>query len=590
MMAVREGEWSQYPNVFTMVLTELKHEGLDDSNMDAHHEQGQPRDSKSSEEKSIELLTELKNKMPYLYIHMNTLDVRIMKEEIESTYWERRLIELTKFELEISTTEHWQKMHESLYRNDRVTTIRNPEKSVRFFCGFDPCRVSENEEEESSMRAVTDLASTQGRNVNSSTLKLYLYSRQSGRLIKVEHDPRSTLGLSAGSTDFNQGLTIILDDFNGTIPLNPTKQDTSYGVSATGQIHSDNIREWTAAITHFFWMYHFEGAAGSSKKALSKAVSSRKSEVEGQLKTYDPAKENPFSTGFFIQFGDLHFGLRAHKLNYTIRANKPDRKQCFPMYAGDDDLSSCPLIRLDEEAANLLLQEEAEKKAMKDSYKKRRRDEDIMVNVGGSNNRAHGLSQQMILNQQSVNQRTGAAMMTLRTEIEMLRQQKGVLQQTIQDQANDLATVAQQRDDQKYRADKLEQDMGFLQQQNNHLLKQAENGSGGGDSDLQKQLQDSQDQVQMLQAENERLANSKAGGASAVPDGAASSNSAAAAANESEAMAKMKAELEKMKKAVAYYKGEKDAAKRQIDLLNQEKQRMEARVQQLEEDNFEPGF
>jgi hypothetical protein len=593
MMAIREGDWRNYPNVFTMVLTELKHEGFSNET-DAHQEPRMPgRESKSAEEKSIELLKELQEKMPYLYLHMNTLDIRIMKKPVETTYWERRLIELTQFDLEIPTKEHWAKMHESLYRNDRVTNIRNPKNAVRFFCGFDPFRVNEEEDEEADVKAITDLATTQGRNVNSSTLKLYLYSRQSGRLIKVEHDPRSTLGLSSGSTDFNQGLTIILDDYNGTIPLNPTKQDTSYGVSSHGQIHSDNVREWTAAITHFFWFYHYENTAGKSKKALSKAVASRRSEVEQLLKIRNPQLENPFSCGTFIKYADLHFGLRSSKASSTIRANKPERARCYATYAGDDDLSQCPLIRLDEDAASLLLQEEAKKKAERTASSKRRRVEDTLVNnamMMGNNDSPvaamrriqHGMAAHAHHHANHGFIQDAAAMTVnaqLRQLIENLTKQKQILEHTVQDQANDLATMAQQHDDQKFRADKLEQDMGFLQQQNNHLLQQA---GGAGDSTeegaLKNKLAEYEKEVKTLREENQLLKTT------------ASASGGGGTVNESEIVAKLKRELASMKQKAMYYKDEKESAKRQIELLTQEKQRMEARVQQLEENEFNTPF
>jgi hypothetical protein len=52
---------------------------------------------------------------------------------------------------------------------------------------------------------------------------LYIYSRQSGRLITHHIDARTILGLSAGGTEFCSGLRVIMDDFEGILPLNPTK-------------------------------------------------------------------------------------------------------------------------------------------------------------------------------------------------------------------------------------------------------------------------------------------------------------------------------------------------------------------------------
>ena len=53
---------------------------------------------------------------------------------------------------------------------------------------------------------------------------LYVYSRQSGRLITHYRDARTMLSLRAGGSEFCSGLRIILDDSEGHLPLNPTKQ------------------------------------------------------------------------------------------------------------------------------------------------------------------------------------------------------------------------------------------------------------------------------------------------------------------------------------------------------------------------------
>ncbi|KAG7351201.1 hypothetical protein IV203_010561 [Nitzschia inconspicua] len=228
MMIIQEGQWRDHPNVFTIVLNELKHVGLD-STTEAHIDGGgvqSHREGKSSEQKSKELLNELQRKMPCLYLHLNNIEVKIQKKLVASTYWERRLVELTKFELEIPTEEHWTKIHREFYDKGKVSELTNPKKSIRFFCGFNPLRHSDEGEQAShdDVEAETVFGLKGDRNVNSASLKVYLYSRQSGRLIKVEHDPRSRMGLRSGSTDFHQGLTVIIDDYNGTIPLNATKQ------------------------------------------------------------------------------------------------------------------------------------------------------------------------------------------------------------------------------------------------------------------------------------------------------------------------------------------------------------------------------
>ena len=43
-------------------------------------------------------------------------------------------------------------------------------------------------------------------------------------MVQHEPDARSILSLVAGGTDYCQALTIIVDDIEGYLPLDPTKQ------------------------------------------------------------------------------------------------------------------------------------------------------------------------------------------------------------------------------------------------------------------------------------------------------------------------------------------------------------------------------
>ena len=99
-------------------------------------------------------------------------------------------MELAKFELDIPTEGHWAKVHDSLYKINWVTDIKDPNKVVRLDCGFNPFRTSEEEEDDKDspddVEMETDLCMAGGRNVKSASLKVYLYSRQSGHFIKVE--------------------------------------------------------------------------------------------------------------------------------------------------------------------------------------------------------------------------------------------------------------------------------------------------------------------------------------------------------------------------------------------------------------------
>jgi hypothetical protein len=65
-MDIQEGEWNNYPIVFTIVLKELKHEGLDsieDVHIEHHDDRTYRKERKTPKEKSRELLSELQKEI-----------------------------------------------------------------------------------------------------------------------------------------------------------------------------------------------------------------------------------------------------------------------------------------------------------------------------------------------------------------------------------------------------------------------------------------------------------------------------------------------------------------------------------------------
>lgn len=100
---------------------------------------------------------------------------------------------------------------------------------------------------------------------------LYVYSRQSGRLIMHHVDARTMLGLQAGGSDFCSGLRIILDDSEGHLPLNPTKQDIAFSEKACGDILRENLYSWIGAVTFLFYRHHLKKLDGK-KTLLTKKI------------------------------------------------------------------------------------------------------------------------------------------------------------------------------------------------------------------------------------------------------------------------------------------------------------------------------
>eukprot|EP00536_Pseudo-nitzschia_multiseries_P015150 jgi/Psemu1/41456/gm1.41456_g len=436
---VAHRDWRNSPNVFSVVLTNLKHEALesessngldgdgnesgggdndhltiavggvgspvgprrrtsqqhgDNHNHNAivYHEVREHGDGAEDEDaqRSESLLQTLREKLPYLYLHLHDLDICVGGKPIESVYWERRLAELSRFELQISQTELWSKISKRRYYASHVKSVydvSDPSKTVRFFCGFDPYRCQSEwgsggsgmiKKEKAShgapaMSAVPGGTATDAIVGNQQALKIYLYSRQSGRLIKVRNDPRSEIGLSGGSTDYCQGLTVIIDDHNGTLPLNPTKQDTAYGHSKHGQIHAANLKEWTAAITHFYWNYH-RTRMGESKNAVRAAVSSTRESLEEAYRWYQEQKQNqkehgcaivkdegssttsstttsivPLCRGTFIWYENVDFTVTSFRGVPAIRAGKKARETVVAKVVDRE------VVRLDEEAGARIL-------------------------------------------------------------------------------------------------------------------------------------------------------------------------------------------------------------------------------------------
>ena len=81
------------------------------------------------------------------------------------------------------------------------------------------------------------------------TLALHVYSRDSGRLIKIEPDACLMLGLNTRGSNYCLGLTILIDDIEGELPLNLTKQDIAFGEQANGEVHKDTLYALVGSVT-----------------------------------------------------------------------------------------------------------------------------------------------------------------------------------------------------------------------------------------------------------------------------------------------------------------------------------------------------
>ena len=195
------------------------------------------------------LMETLTKELPRHYLHVPVdFDVQVNEHPITFQYWERRLAELHKFSIKIDPINSWRTA------DDWVDPARFNEYNI--YMGFDPNRPKD------------DLKAS-----------LLIHSRRSGRLIKRHPDARGILSLDAGGTMFAQGLTVILDDFQGRLPLTPTKQDLAF--SNDGIHHAENLYQWLGALTHLYYTTFLDKyTSRSSKGQLSALVASVKSQVD----------------------------------------------------------------------------------------------------------------------------------------------------------------------------------------------------------------------------------------------------------------------------------------------------------------------
>ena len=135
------------------------------------------------------LMKELESEIPRTYLHIpDLLDFKIDDKKITFKWWPQRLVELTVLDVNINTRIPWKQKFDP-------TNEHEHSYGLRIFVGFDAMRITESS------------AGKEG--------SLYVYSRQSGRLISHHPDARTLLNLSGGGTMFCQGLTVIIDDAGG---------------------------------------------------------------------------------------------------------------------------------------------------------------------------------------------------------------------------------------------------------------------------------------------------------------------------------------------------------------------------------------
>ena len=222
-------------DLFLVIMNNIRHQSSRNDafeQVDVHHEQ---------KTRVNTLMRDIKNELPRTYLHIpDNLQFRVGKERLKFKHWPQRMVEFSSFTIKVNPSIGWNEGDEFRANDDRDDSYE-----LRIFCGFDADRATLPH----SRKECT----------------LHLYSRKSGRLISTEEDARSKLHLPASGSDYSQGLTVIMDDFRGKLPLNPTKQGVAFAEERRGDVHEENLYQLIGAVVHFYYNTHLKKFKGKTQ-------------------------------------------------------------------------------------------------------------------------------------------------------------------------------------------------------------------------------------------------------------------------------------------------------------------------------------
>jgi len=222
-------------DLFEVIMDRIRHQSSKDDTVekvDVHHEQ---------KTRVHTLMRDIKKELPKTYLHIpDNLHFRVGKDRLEFKHWPQRLVELSSFTIKVNPNLGWNE-GDTFRANDE----RDDSYELRIFCGFDADRATlPNSRKECT---------------------LHLHSRKSGRLICTDADARTKLQLPASGSDYSQGLTVIMDDFTGKLPLNPTKQGVAFAEERRGAVHEENLYQLVGAVAHFYYQTHLKKFKGKTQ-------------------------------------------------------------------------------------------------------------------------------------------------------------------------------------------------------------------------------------------------------------------------------------------------------------------------------------
>lgn len=256
--AMWDDTWDAYDHVFQVLITSLIHT----HDQHTHNDPLVSRRAFEGNNPAKMFLNEIKSLLPKFYINipLRGFEFIIEGERVNFSYWQHRLVELTKFNVHIPKETPIQEITHTNWDKDGYP--------LSIYCGFEAQRVADREQ--------------------ANAAHMYIYSRASGRLITIDDDARATLGLAASGSDYQQGLTVIIDDIGAELPLMPTKQGIAWSEQRGGETHKRNLMAWAAGCAHCYWQHHtktFQNRCGRSdfKTLLQNAVLSFADPIERHL-------------------------------------------------------------------------------------------------------------------------------------------------------------------------------------------------------------------------------------------------------------------------------------------------------------------
>ena len=230
-------------------------------------------------------IRDLREVIPRTYLHVPpSFDFRVVnssssRERMTFQFWQQRLVEFSSFAVPVNERVPWRSLPSNGYVQSNEPPLEQAGTyKLRVFLGFDRMRMKDKDR--------TKAAS------------MYIYSRASGRLILCEQDARFRLQLDSGGTMYSQCLTVLVDDIEGRLPLNPTKQDVAFGEQANGQIHSENLFIWVRAVTKFFYDYHLAKFGKQRTRLTARVAEFGSDPVQMQLKEVDRSHFTTFNARF----------------------------------------------------------------------------------------------------------------------------------------------------------------------------------------------------------------------------------------------------------------------------------------------------